>query len=171
MLLSILVYHFTVLLMFISFIRSPDTKFIVYKVCYLTVFELIPLFISCGFIFLRWKDNLKPIYLRISNYIFIITLISLTGWVVYAFNIIWGSELVIAVTKNYTASIICYLCSSLVVILGLLSVIFVPSKEYNDIYETKKVTLEIKDGKTVNRVTKKEDEASSTKKEEIKKDI
>jgi len=158
-LLSILVYHFTILLMFISFIRSPDTKFIVYKICYITVFELIPLFISGVFIFLRWKDNLKPIFLRISNYVLIFTLISLTAWVVYVFRIIWGSELAIAFTKNYAPSIICYFCSGLVVILGLLCIISVPSQEYINIYETKKIAMEKKDDKAEKIVTEKKDES------------
>jgi len=170
MLLSILVYHFTILLMFISFIRSPDTKFIVFKICYITVFELIPLFISSAFVFLRWKDNLKPIYLRISNYALIITLISLTAWVIYVFRIIWGSELALALTKNYTPSIICYFCSGLVVILGLLCIIAVPSQEYINIYETKRIAIEKKNDKTEKIVTEKKEETSSTK-EESKKDL
>ncbi|OUM64097.1 hypothetical protein PIROE2DRAFT_9193, partial [Piromyces sp. E2] len=114
MLLATLVYHFTILLMFISFARSQDTKFIVYKICYLTVFELIPLFASCGLLFLRWKDNIKPFYLKI----------------------------IMTFTDNRVPLTICRLCSALMVVFGLFDVINVPTQEYEDIYETKKVYFE-----------------------------
>ncbi|ORX50331.1 hypothetical protein BCR36DRAFT_412353 [Piromyces finnis] len=175
MLLATLVYHFTILLMFISFARSQDTKFIVYKIAYLTVFELIPLFASCAFLFLRWKDNIKPLYLKISNYVFYTTLICLTGWVVYVFHLIWGSHIVISFTKNYTPLIICRLCSGLIIIFGLLDIINVPTQEYSEIYETKRVYIEkqkeLKNKKVNNKEEKEKKEEPVTEKEEVKKDL
>ena len=171
MFLATLVYHFTILFMFISFARTQDTKFIVYKICYLTVTELIPLFISCGLLFLRWKDNIKPLYLRISNYVFYITFVSLTGWVVYVFHLLWGNQTVISFTKNYSPLIICDFCSCLMVILGLINVISVPTQEYEDIYKVKSENIE-KQKKLNSKTEKKEENVlEKEEKEETKKDL
>lgn len=141
MLLSVLIYHFTILLMVISFVRSPDYNFIVYKICYYTIFELIPLFASSVLLFLRWKENLKPIVLKISNYVLYITMTSLVIWVAYVFHLIWGSRIALSFTNNYTPLIICGICVSLIIILGIIIVIKVPNEEYEQIYETKKIYI------------------------------
>ena len=138
-LLSVLVYHFTILLMFISFIRSPDYNFIIYKICYITVFELIPLFSSCLLLFLRWKENLKPIVLKISNYVLYFTMVSLLAWVYWVFHLIWGNEFALNLTKNYTPIIICRVCAALIILLGIIAVVKVPSNEFEQLYETKKL--------------------------------
>ncbi|ORX85338.1 hypothetical protein BCR32DRAFT_265734 [Anaeromyces robustus] len=171
MLLSTLIYHFTILLMFVSFIRSPDTKYIVYKICYITIFELVPLIVSSALMFLRWKDNMKPALLKISNYVLLITLACLTGWVVYVFYILWGNELTLSLTKNYTPFILCVFCAVTVIIFGIISVFNIPNEEYENIYEIKKDFFAKMNNKTKTNNTNTNETSINEKNDEVKKDL
>lgn len=138
MLLALLVFHGCILFMFIGFVRSPDTHFIIRSICILTVLELIPLFGSCIFMFLRWKTNIKPVYMKVGNWISVASLSLLAHWIMKVFDMVWSSDIIIKITKDYSPSILCRFCVISTVMFAVLAITNITKKEYQEIYDTQK---------------------------------